>query len=304
MLAWFIFGALCFALINFLISRHYCFYYCDEISNILNQILSRKAIIDTQKNCDSRLSKLTHQANKIIEMLHQDCAKSKDENEEVKRLIADLSHQLKTPLSNILMYSDMLGSENLDEKTRSDFVKRLKSETSKMDWLLKSLFNMSRLETGAIEFETAALPIKETILQSISAVFGKAYEKKISIELNDFPDKELIHNRKWTVEAITNILENAIKYSDSGTEITISLETREIYSRIVIQDQGIGIDNSDYNNIFKRFYRGKNVEDREGAGIGLYLARLILSKEGGNITVKSNPGIGSTFYVFLQNCKN
>lgn len=304
MVACCIISCICFAIISIVIARHYYNYYCDEISNILSQILSKKTIIDLSHNCDSRLSKLIHQANKIIEMLQQDCLKSQSEKEEVKRLISDISHQLKTPLSNIMMYSDLLGVDGLSAEKQLEFTGRIKDETCKMDWLLKSLFKMSRLEVGVIEFKTEELPIKETITKSISAVFGKAYEKQIIIELNDFEDRKLKHNRKWTAEAIINILENAIKYSDAGTTIRVSLEVREIYSIIVISDQGIGIEQSEYNDIFKRFYRSERVKEYQGAGIGLYLARLILIKEGGNITVHSKQGKGSCFSMFLQNCKN
>lgn len=304
MVGWCIFGCACFAIMVSVISVYYYRHYCDEISNILNDIIAKKTVIRSSPTSDGRLSKLIHQANKITDMFEQDYSKAKVETEEVKRLISDISHQLKTPLSNIMMYSDLLESEELNTEKRIEFTKRLNDEIDKIDWLLKSLLNMSRLEIGAIDFKVEELPIKETITQSISSVFGKAYEKKIVIELNDFMDRKLVHNRKWTVEAMTNILENAIKYSNSGTMITVSFEVREIYSRIVIQDQGMGIEQSEYNDIFKRFYRSEKVKKYQGAGIGLYLSRLILTKEGGNITVQSNPGGGSFFSVFLQNCKN
>lgn len=304
MVGWCIFGCLCFAMIVIIITTRYYNYYCDEISNILSEIIAKKTIINSSHDCNSRLSKLIHQANKITDMLEQDCSKSQDEKEEVKRLISDISHQLKTPLSNIMLYSDLLESNGLSVEKHMEFRKRLTEEISKIDWLLRSLFNMSRLEVGVIDFTAEELPIKETITQSISTVFGKAYEKKIIIELHDFIDRKLIHNRKWTAEAIANILENAIKYSDTGTTITISFEVREIYSSIIIRDQGIGIEQSEYNDIFKRFYRSEKVKKYQGAGIGLYLSRLILTKEGGNITVQPNSNKGSCFSLFLQNCKN
>ncbi len=303
MIRW-ILGCSCFAVIVLFIARYYYTYYCDEMSNILNQIIAKKTIVDTTYKCDTRLGKMVFQANKIIDMLEQDRNKSEVEKEEVKRLIADLSHQLKTPLSNVIMYSDLLTTENIKIENKNAFLSCLKEETSKMDWLLKSLFKISSLEIGAIEFVPENCTIKETITQSISAVFGKAYEKQITIEYIDFKNINLLHNRKWTAEAIINILENAIKYSNIGSKITISVEPRELYTAIVIRDQGIGINPSEFNDIFKRFYRSDKVKNLEGAGIGLYLARRIITKEGGNITVQSEPGKGSCFSLFLQNCKN
>ena len=301
---WYLLGSISFALIVIITAIRYCNSYCDEISNILNQIISKKTVLDSPYKCDSRLSKLLHQANKITEIAGLDYQNAKEENEAVKRLISDLSHQLKTPLSNVMMYSDLVEACSGNHEKQQECIKRLKQETGKMDWLLNDLFKMTRLETGVIDFQTEGLLIKETIMQSISAVFLKASEKQILIEIKDFEDRKMVHNRKWTVESFTNILENAIKYSQAGTTITVNLEERELYSCIHFKDQGIGIEPSDYTNIFKRFYRGDKVKDCEGTGIGLYLARLITTKEGGNITVKSELGRGSCFSVFLQNCKN
>ena len=301
---WYFFGAVFFSVIVIIAAIRYCNYYCDEISNILNQIISKKPVTDSSYKCDSRLSKLVHQAYKITKMTGLDYQKAKEENDSVKRLISDLSHQLKTPLSNVMMYSDLIEACSGNNKKQKECITRLQQETSKMEWLLNALFKMTRLETGVMEFQTEDLLIKETIMQSISAVFLKASEKQILIEMSDFKDSKLIHNRKWTVEAITNIMENAIKYSPARTTITVDFEERELYSCIHFKDQGIGIEPSDYNNIFKRFYRGEKVKDCEGTGIGLYLARLIVTKEGGNIIVKSELGRGSCFSVFLQNCKN
>lgn len=301
---WYLLGGICFVFIVIISAKRYCNYYCDEISNILNQIISKKTILDSPYQCDSRLSKLVHQANKITEMADLDYQNAKKENEAVKRLLSDLSHQLKTPLSNVIMYGDLIETCSGNQVKQQECIGKLKEETGKMDWLLNALFKMTRLETGVIDFQTEEALIKGTIMQSISAVFLKASEKQILIEMKDFKDKKLIHNRRWTAEVFTNILENAIKYSQPGTIITVDLEERELYSCIHFKDQGIGIDPSDYNNIFKRFYRGEKVKDYEGTGIGLYLARLIATKEGGNITVQSEPGSGSCFSVFLQNCKN
>ena len=300
---WYFFGGVSFSTIIIIAAIRYCNYYCDEISNILNQLISKKPVIDSSYKCDSRLSKLVHQTNKITEMTGLDYQKAKEENDLVKRLISDLSHQLKTPLSNVMMYSDLIEACSGNYKKQMECITKLQQETRKMEWLLNTLFKMTRLETGVIDFQTEDLFIKETIMQGISAVFLKACEKQILIDMRVIKDCKLVHNRKWTVEAITNIMENAIKYSTAGTTITVNFEERELYSCIHFKDQGIGIEPSDYNNIFKRFYRGEKVKDCEGTGIGLYLARLIVTKEGGNITVKSELGRGSCFSVFLQNCK-
>jgi signal transduction histidine kinase len=168
-----------------------------------------------------------------------------------------------------------------------------------MEWLLQALLKTSRLETGLIEFDVAPNYIKETIADSISSVYSHAESKNIRIRIDEFQDLKLMHNPKWTAESISNILENAIKYSCVGTTIEIRIEPMELYTKIVITDQGIGIAPEEYPLIFKRFYRSKQVEQKAGSGLGLYLSQLILAKEGGYITVNSVLGEGSCFSLFL-----
>lgn len=275
----------------------------DELSLMLNQILEGKEVTYSDTK-DTRLSKISHQVKKVKDMIEIEVEQSKLEKEAIKSLISNMSHQLKTPLSNINIYCELLENMNISTSQKKEFLQKMKNETFKIDWLLQSLFKMTKLEDGVINFEVDELLIKDTILQSISTVFNKAEAKNIRISLEPFSDVKLVHNRKWTIEAIVNVLENAIKYSPSNSVITVSIIKMELYTKIIIKDEGIGIDSKELNDIFKRFYRSKNVENQNGTGIGLYLARLILEKENGNIIVESKLGNGSCFSIFLQNCKS
>ncbi|EQF24731.1 his Kinase A domain protein [Clostridioides difficile CD160] len=275
----------------------------DELSLMLNQILEGKEVTYSDTK-DTRLSKISHQVKKVKDMIEIEVEQSKLEKEAIKSLISNMSHQLKTPLSNITIYCELLENMNISTSQKKEFLQKMKNETFKIDWLLQSLFKMTKLEDGVIKFETEELLIKDTILQSISTVFNKAEAKEIRINLEPFSDIKLVHNKKWTTEAIVNVLENAIKYSPSNSIITVSVIKMELYTKITIKDEGIGIDNKELNDVFKRFYRSKNVENQNGTGIGLYLARLILEKENGNIIVESKLGSGSCFSIFLQNCKS
>ncbi|NJI80507.1 HAMP domain-containing histidine kinase [Clostridioides difficile] len=275
----------------------------DELSLMLNQILEGKEVTYSDTK-DTRLSKISHQVKKVKDMIEIEVEQSKLEKEAIKSLISNMSHQLKTPLSNITIYCELLENMNISTSQKKEFLQKMKNETFKIDWLLQSLFKMTKLEDGVINFEVEELLIKDTILQSISTVFNKAEAKNIRISLEPFSDVKLVHNKKWTIEAIVNVLENAIKYSPSNSVITVSIIKMELYTKITIKDEGIGIDSKELNDIFKRFYRSKNVENQNGTGIGLYLARLILEKENGNIIVESKLGNGSCFSIFLQNCKS
>ena len=228
---------------------------------------------------------------------------AEEEKEQVKSQISNMSHQLKTPLAGLMMYREMLEEEGLDDRTRKKFLQKMKQQSEKLDWILQSLFKMVNLEQGAVVFEAEPLPIKETILDAVTAVLDKADKKGIEITTEPFADQTLWHNRKWTAEVLVNLLENAVKYTETGGQITIAVRPMELYTEIAVADTGMGIREEELPEIFKRFYRSRDVENLEGSGIGLYLSRLILEHEKGYLTAASQPGRGSVFSVFLQNCQ-
>jgi len=272
----------------------------NKISHILNAFISKRTIEETDV-ADTRESKLISQLKQLIMITEHETKASKEEKESVTTLISDLSHQLKTPLANITMYTELLKDESLSVEEKNEFIIRAGEQALKMEWLMKSLFKTSCLEAGIIEFDKTPTYIKETIAYSVSAVYAQAESKNIRITSEEYEDQKLVHNRKWTAEAISNILENAIKYSPTLSEIKIQVIPMELYTKIQILDQGIGIACEEFNQIFKRFYRSKQVEQKEGTGLGLYLSQLILSKESGYITVDSKKGEGSCFSIFLEN---
>jgi signal transduction histidine kinase len=224
------------------------------------------------------------------------------EKESIKYVISNLSHQLKTPLANIKLYETFLEDCNLSVENRNLFQEKMRGQIGKLEWILESIIKCTRLEEGAIDFEAKMLSIKKTISSAIDTVTLKAAEKNIDITAEGtILDIDLYHNMKWTREVFINLLENAIKYSPDNSTIKIDIEQLETYTRISVKDEGIGIRKKEFSKIFQRFYRCKDAENIEGSGIGLYLCRLILEKEKGNITVSSNYGDGSTFQVYLLN---
>lgn len=271
-----------------------------KINMLLEQLIEGRKMDDIPFN-ESELSLFYNQLNVISHKLDYEIGRADLEKEQIKQLISNISHQLKTPLANVMMYEELLGNEDLTVEHQADFLHKLKTQTEKIDWLLESLFKMSKLEQNVIEFDVKKAGIKETIRNAVSAVYEKAEEKDLDICVTEFEDIMLLHNPKWTLEVFVNLLENAIKYTSSGL-IEISLEQLETYSIIHIKDSGIGISKEDIPYVFERFYRSKKVEQTEGSGIGLYLSKMILEKEKGYLTVESELGKGSIFSVFLQNC--
>lgn len=250
---------------------------------------------------ETRESRVVSQLSRILNDARHKEHQAVEDKEQVMELISDLAHQFKTPLANIVMDMELLQGSELEKKECNEFLNHAKKQADKLQWLMADLLKASRLENGMIRFEAENTGIKETIARAVSAVYAQAASKSIELIVDEFQDFRLYHNLKWTAEAMTNILENAVKYSPEYSSIRIVLTRMDIYTKITITDEGIGIPEREYNLIFKRFYRGSEVEQQEGSGLGLYLAQLILQCEKGYITVSSKVGQGSSFSLFLLN---
>ena len=259
---------------------------------------------DGVQNQELRETRESRVVSRLLHIMNQTRFREEravEEKNQVMELISDLSHQLKTPLANVVINTELLREDGLTKEQRREFLEHTESQVQKMQWLMNSLLKASRLENGIIRFHADKANIKETIAKAVSAVYAQASGKRILLSIQDFQDFPLCHNVKWTAEAMTNILENAIKYSPENSRIEITVNKMDLYTRIKISDEGIGIPEKEYHLIFQRFYRGKEVEQQEGSGLGLYLAQLILQQEKGYITVSSKPGQGSSFHIFLPN---
>lgn len=225
------------------------------------------------------------------------------EKESTKTLVTDISHQLKTPVAALKTTLELLSTEHLNESERQEFFMSCKNHVDGLENLTSSLVNVSRMEKDMIQVCAVPARIHETVIHAVNRVYEKAQEKKISIEMtNEFEENLLIpHDVKWTAEAFINILDNAIKYSPENSHITIRLELLASYVKIDFEDEGRGIPCSEYANIFKRFYRGSSSQHTEGSGVGLYLAREILEQQGGSVYVHRRPfgKAGSMFSVQL-----
>ena len=252
---------------------------------------------------ETRESRVISQLSRILSSARYKERKAQEEKEQTMELVSDLSHQFKTPLANIVMDMELLLDCELEEDKRNEFLAHAKSQADKLQWLMADLLKASRLENGIIRFEAESTGIKRTIAQAVSSVYAQASAKNIALEVEEFEDFALWHNPKWTAEAMSNILENAVKYAPENSRIQIVVERLDLYTKITITDEGIGIPESEYNLIFKRIYRVKEVEHHEGIGLGLCRAQLILQCEKGYITVSSKVGQGSSFSIFLLNAE-
>lgn len=224
---------------------------------------------------------------------------AREDRDAVRELTSNLSHQLKTPLANIRLYQELLKSPELPPGRRQCLENRLEEQTDRLDRLLTALFKMMDLERGAAAPSPANIPVLSAVRRAVESVLPRADQKHIRIRMEPFPDAPLLHDPAWTEEVFANILENAVKYAPEGSDVTLSMECFETYGAVRVQDKGPGIPKEEYTKIFQKFYRGSSSSGKEGWGIGLYLARLLVEREHGYITVSSEPGKGSTFSVFL-----
>jgi len=225
-----------------------------------------------------------------------------DEKVNLKNIINDISHQLKTPLSALIAYNDILKNhENMDMETKSKFINLTSEQLDRMDWLITTLLKYARIESNAVKYNKEIIPLSETIKYAIEPLKVSASEKEqhIILELNN--EGYYLHDKKWIAESISNIIKNAIEHMDTKGEIKIILEETPLSVSISISDNGEGIEKSELKKIFKRFYKGKNSVNPKSIGIGLSLSKKIIEAHGGSITVDSELGKGTVFnIIFLK----
>lgn len=219
------------------------------------------------------------------------------EKDNIKTLVSDVSHQTKTPAANILLYTQLLcESKTLNENDKK-LARQIEQQTEKLNFLIASLIKTSRLENGILTVE----PKEESIAKLLGALdfTAQAREKDIKLSIGKADGISACFDLKWTLEALSNILDNAVKYTPKGGAVSVSAQEYEMFVRIDVADSGIGMSEDETAKVFSRFYRSPRVSQEKGVGIGLYLAREILSREGGYIKVTSKIDQGSTFSVFL-----
>ncbi len=228
------------------------------------------------------------------------------EKENVKSLVSDISHQTKTPVANIRLYTELLkerlcGEENTPERQQEiRMAEEISRQAEKLEFLIQSLTKMSRLESNILAVQPEEQGLKKLLEESIGDVTPKAEKKQIQIINNCVDNITAFYDFKWTKEAVCNVLDKAVKYSPRGGKVILSVTEYELYAAVSVRDEGIGIPEEDTARIFGRFYRAESVQQEDGVGIGLYLTREILRKQNGYIKVKSAPGKGSEFFLYLQ----
>ncbi len=246
---------------------------------------------------ESRLSSLESKWYRYLTSSKLSEHKINLEKEKIKELVSDISHQTKTPLTNINLYSQLLLEQNLDDESKY-LANEIHKQTQKLNFLIQSLVKTSRLEAGTFQLIPQKNSFDVLITKSIEQMKKKSEIKNIKINYSE-TNVKAVFDMKWTSEALCNVLDNAIKYSNKNSIINVSVKDYEMFADIIVEDNGIGISENEIEKIFGRFYRGTNVLEDEGIGIGLYLAREIIEKQNGYIYVESVINRGSVFKICI-----
>lgn len=258
------------------------------------------AINDTfeESNYDeSRISRLEVKWKRFLTSSVASKHRLYEEQERIKRLISDISHQTKTPLANILLYSQILQEKEADSEL-VPIVQNIREQSEKLDFLIRNLVKASRLESDVLALRPKRQKVSPVIESAIDTLRESASQKGIKILFEGF-EGEACFDRKWTQEALENLIDNGIKYSPENGEIQIRVKDYEMFTAVCVRDFGIGICEEEQARIFERFYRSREAAEEKGLGLGLYLAREIAVKQGGYMKVKSKHREGSDFYFYM-----
>lgn len=266
--------------------------------NDLNDYLSLvcKGIYDMNidDNTEGELSILKNNLYKVITLLQSQNEYLKNDKLYLADSIADISHQLKTPLTSMMVMCELLENEENPDK-RQEFVSVINNQLSKMKWLITNILKISKLDADATEFKRDEVSILSVLDDSLKPFALTAELKNVAIQ-NNTNDFIFNGDESWTVEAISNIVKNCLEHTNDGGKITIASESTNLYNKLTISDNGCGIAEEDLPHIFERFYHGKN-SSKDSVGIGLALAKTVFEKENASVTVESEQGRGSVFEI-------
>ncbi|MCI9035330.1 MAG: HAMP domain-containing histidine kinase [Lachnospiraceae bacterium] len=292
--------------IAFIATVFWAFWQGRQLSELSNDICETVDILLEEREPknffpyeETVISKVQNKLLQYYEKMKEERQQSRQDKQTIQELVSDISHQVKTPIANIQMITGILNQHDLPCDKQHEFLNLMAVQIDKLEFLMQSLIKMSRLETGIFVLHLQETRLSDTIAGAVSMILAEAEKKNIQLQADCNSKLTVKHDPKWTAEAIGNILDNAVKYTPEGGTISILVRPWQFYTRIDISDTGIGIDQENYNAIFQRFYRAQEVTTEQGIGLGLYLARGIIARQNGYITVKSQKGKGSTFSVFL-----
>lgn len=274
-----------------------------RVSEDLEAFLSGRAISMEQETEELLPSKIRHQMIRLQAMIQTCREKAEKDNREIRNLIVEIAHQMRMPLANLETYLDLLHCRDLTDEETGKYLNAAVASKEQLRFLIESFIKMARLETKVIQLKKQSWDLEKTILKAILQEEKEAREKDIEIIFCAKQKARVLHDENWLGEAIENLIDNSIKYSPPGSQIQVFLAENQMFAEIQVRDYGIGIEPEEESEIFKRFYRGKRVTSEKGFGLGMYLAREIVSRHQGFLKVRRQQQ-GLSCSMFLPNMRN
>jgi signal transduction histidine kinase len=266
------------------------------LSGYLRRIYGGDYSLDIRDNLEGELSILKNEIYKVTLILSMQAELLKTEKEQLGNALSDISHQLKTPLTSMMVMVDLLSYDDLKPDKRIEFTRNLELQLERMEWLLSSLLKLSKIDAGTVEFKKEPIKASELIQKAMKPLLIPMELKEQELIIEGDSLVSFLGDFNWTVEALINIVKNCIEHTQSGGTITINFLENPIYTEIHISDNGSGIDKEDLPFVFKRFYKGKNASE-ESVGIGLAMAKSIVASQNGDINVTSQKNLGTRFSI-------
>jgi signal transduction histidine kinase len=268
----------------------------EKLSNYLRQISNGEYSLDVRDNDEGELSILKNNIYKVTLMLSEHGSLLQEDKIKLTNAISDISHQLKTPLTSMMVMADLLSDSKLNESKRSEFTRNIHVQLERMEWLVSSLLKLSKIDAGTIRFKKEKVVVRQLIQKAVETVLIPMDIKEQTLLVKGEDEVSFLGDLNWTVEAIINILKNCVEHTPEGGAISISFSENALFTEITIEDNGKGISKKDLPYIFKRFYKGENAGE-DSVGIGLAMAYSIIKTQHGALEVTSEKGKGTRFQI-------
>ena len=270
------------------------YWHITELNDYLVKVLAGVEVPEIGSQEEGELSILRTNIYKAATMLKTQNEQLEDDKTQLATALADISHQLKTPLTSMMVMNDLLMDET-DEAKREELLRTQSAQLDRMNWLIQTLLKISKLDAGTIVLKKEEAALSELVEEAVRPFLIQMDVRNIACRL-DVAKEKITCDRNWTIEALKNIIKNCIEHMDDGGTLSIEADDTNLFSRITIKDNGCGIPPEDLPHIFERFYKGKNA-GKDSVGIGLALSKRILEGEHGEITVQSTEGVGTSFFI-------
>lgn len=269
----------------------------EELRRYMEQLSRGNYRLELDENEDDELSGLRNEIYRITVQLRESAALEQRRSQALSDSVADISHQLKTPMTSMtILLDNLMENEDMDEITRHHFLSEVRRQLTGMTWLIAVMLKLSRLEAGVVELERAPVQARHLVEKCFDQLQTTAEWREVRLEGELQPGVSLTVDENWTVEALCNIVKNAIEHSPAGSSVQVSTAENEVYAEIRVTDSGVGISQEEREKLFQRFYRGSG-SDRDSIGIGLALAKEVVEQQHGHIQVESQEGRGTTFFL-------